>query len=245
MPARSAPSRTACPPHWRAPAVLWLLLLVAASAGPAQARWHDSERGTVYFSGAGSLYYGRATTMVAGVGIIGLRSLYIAELFDDDQDWVSHDQDRCRCGRSDDPWCDDFDMPVEGHQFGGSVGVFVAPGLAVGWRLLTQQNDPADRVRSFWGGGPEISVHGPAGAIVRPFASIGALYTWERSGDRRRERGPARTALLLRTGIGIPGPRSAFYLETSYLAPASFDGHEPASVSRPWGIGLGFSVSVH
>ncbi|MEW6755898.1 MAG: hypothetical protein AB1505_33710 [Candidatus Latescibacterota bacterium] len=254
MPPRTPPGHPDPPLGSWGAAGLALLLLLAGLASPAQARWHDEAGGRLFFSGEGNLFYGKARTVLTGAGAIGLKALLIAALLaDDDEDDHGHvDADDC-CACCDcsydcysEIWCDAPDVPVEGYQFGGSLGYFVAPGLAVGWRLLVHRNDHEDLTRAFWGGGPEVAVYGPAAANVRPFASLGALYTWDRTaGGRFRESRPARTSLLLRTGISVSGPQSALYLQTSYHVAARFDRHQEAVVSRPWGIGLGFTVFVH
>jgi hypothetical protein len=217
----------------RRPTIAALLLLTAVAVGPAGAL----DRRNVFFTGEGNLYYREATGILPGIGALVLDTLVFLSRISDEEE-----------GRyaSSSCYLEDQDpelvsIPVEAYQFGGSAGFFVSPGIALGWRFMVQRNDRRESLRSFWGGGPELSCFvGSPWSVVRPFASVGALYTRSESNGRRQV--ADRPALLLRGGVNFMGPEGGIFLQTSYqTAPFAPDRHAAPTISR-WGVGMGFIV---
>jgi len=221
--------------------LFWFVLLLLGfwNVEPASAYRGNSMRpGSAYFSGESSLYYQEATGAMGSLAIITLKYIIVPILDDDEEDDGFYDP--C-C----EPGCDGPDVPVHAYQFGGSFGFFVAPKVALGWRMIIQHNDEEDPIRSFWGGGPELSCYGDVSRYgARPFMSMGALYS------RGRLRGPVEDSIvtgpsfLFRSGFDMGGPEGGLFVQTSYqTTPVNRVRNLPHTDSR-WGIGMGFTVYI-
>ena len=220
-----------------------LIVLVTGLAGSAQAYRPSPKKGKLFFSGEGNLYYGKATRMLMGLGAIAVKFVIVPALLAEEEEeeyW-----DPCGCDFCCDADCEDLDVPVEAYQFGGSMGYFVTSGIALGWRLVIQENDHRDRVSTFWGGGPELSYYGGSPYNpVRPFLSVGALYANGRLDGQSGERITMGPAFHLRTGFSVMGPEGAVHLQTSFQSAPVSPVRGFAHTESRWGIGLGFAVFI-
>ena len=216
-----------------------LLLTVLLGVRPAAAGAGRTDPGSAFVSTDGSLYYHKGTTMLGPLAVfVVIFSVLISDDDDDyDTDWSDHDR------RS--PWCDtagDIRFPLEAVQLGGSAGVFVGGNVALGLRLVAQENDRKDPVASFWGGGPELSWYpGSDWCPLRPFLSLSALYGRGRDAERASQRLVSGTSCQVRTGLSWFGPSGGIYVQASHQS-SPLDEHRGLALTRSgWGAGMGIT----
>jgi hypothetical protein len=214
-----------------------LLLVGIVGASPVAAYSGRTDPGRVFFSSDGSLYYHKGTAMLGPLGVFVL--LFAALVSDDDEDyssdWETRDHGSGCCGMYGEP-----SFPLEAFQLGSSAGVFVTPNVAVGLRGVAQGNGREDPVRSFWGGGPELSWYpGNPWNPLRPFVSLSALFTRGRIAEVARERLVGGPSYQVRTGLSFFGEGGGVFVQASHQTQPLDRQGSIAHTRSGWGAGMG------
>jgi hypothetical protein len=221
--------------------VVVLLLVATLGVDPAAAYPWRTDPGSAYISSDGNLYYHKGTTMLAPLSVfVVIFAALISD--DDDDDSSSTDWSAWDTGLPcyDQPGDDSF--PLEAVQLGGSAGVFVSRNLALGLRMVAQDNDKKDPVSGFWGGGPEVSWYpGPFRSPLRPFVSLSALYARGRVSSAARQHLISGPMYQARTGLSWFGSSGGIYVQASHQTTPRDEFRDLALTRSGWGAGMGLT----
>ena len=137
-------------------------------------------------------------------------------------------------------FCHESDIEAAAIEVGTSLGFFVAPGLAVGGKMMFSSGDRHLGETARGGLGPEATLFfGGGGRRLTPYVGAALVYTRPLSArdDRFQKAG---ASVVTRAGVQTRlGPASGFYMQLTHNS--STRRSRAGERDTRWGLGLGYT----